>query len=422
MRTIGDVKGKKATNKVAVVVLTALLVGIYYSQLTGIEFIGVSFLYRYLWAAAVVLISLCAFLVTTDLNKMARLAKLTLLLCLPHLWTIFISFPIWVARLNAFEVMRRGFFNEIYSIEAVIAMAGCLYMLGEKAVWCNLIAIIIPNALIMITTVLESGFNQFFSEMWIAIRTFAGETGPVIQKMEIHEMTFALGAYVVFMIINAKKIKMTPRNIIYLLGASFFFLTGFKRIGIAAVFVALLAYFFLDVISRHGKRGKGVLMGCGIAAIVVMLLYVAVISMGLLDYIQGQLGIDVMGREHLLEIIRNYYHFGPGYFGYGTGFTIELIYDIRGTGLHNDILMLYIDLGFWGFLVWMTIYFLVRPYFVSRWQGLEGGILAFIYGVYLFATAATDNTTNYTYVTGTIALLTMAYNFDRGIACKEGEG
>ena len=112
MRTIGDVKGKKATNKVAVVVLTALLVGIYYSQLTGIEFIGVSFLYRYLWAAAVVLISLCAFLVTTDLNKMARLAKLTLLLCLPHLWTIFISFPIWVARLDTFEIMRRGFFNE----------------------------------------------------------------------------------------------------------------------------------------------------------------------------------------------------------------------------------------------------------------------------------------------------------------------
>ena len=414
-------KDKKATNKVAAVVLTALLVGIYYSQSTGVELMGISFLYRYLWAAAIVLISLCAFLVTTDLNKMARLAKLTLLLCLPHLWTIFISFPIWVARLDTFEIMRRGFFNELYSIEAVIAMAGCLYMLGEKAVWCNLAAIIIPNMLIMITTVQKSGFSRFFSEMWIAIRTFAGETGPVIREMEIHEMTFALGVYVVFILINARKTKMTPKSIIFLLGALFFFLTGFKRIGIAAVFVALLAYFFLDVISRHGKQGKGVLLGCGIAAIVVMMLYVAVISMGLLDYIQGQLGIDVMGRDHLLEIIRNYYHFGPGYFGYGTGFTIELIYDIRGTGLHNDILMLYIDLGFWGFLVWMTIYFLVRPYFVSRWQDLEGGILAFIYSVYLFVTAATDNTTNYTYVTGTIALLTMAYNLDCGIACKEGE-
>ena len=52
---------------------------------------------------------------------------------------------------------------------------------------------------------------------------------------------------------------------------------------------------------------------------------------------------------------------------------------------------------------------------------MEGGILAFIYSVYLFVTAATDNTTNYTYVTGTIALLTMAYNLDCGIACKEGE-
>lgn len=414
MRTIGDVKDKKATNKVAAVVLTALLVGIYYSQSTGVELMGISFLYRYLWAAAIVLISLCAFLVTTDLNKMAKLAKLTLLLCLPHLWTIFISFPIWVARLDTFEIMRRGFFNELYSIEAVIAMAGCLYMLGEKAVWCNLAAIIIPNTLIMITTVQKSGFSQFFSEMWIAIRTFAGETGPVIREMEIHEMTFALGVYVVFILINARKTKMTPKSIIFLLGASFFFLTGFKRIGIAAVGVAFLVYIILDVISRHGKWGKGILIGCGVAVVIIMLLYVAMISMGLLDYIQGQLGIDVMGRDHLLEIIRKYYHFGPGYFGYGTGFTIELIYDIRGTGLHNDILMLYIDLGFWGFLVWMTLYFVLKPYYVSKWQGLEGGILAFIYGVYLFVTAATDNTTNYTYVTGTIALLTMAYNLDCG--------
>ncbi len=419
MRTVGEMKEKKAKDKAAAVVLTALLMGMYYSQLTGFSFGGVSFLYRYLWAAAIVLISLCAVLVTADLRKMVKLSRLALLMCLPHFWTIFISFPIWVTRLNAMEVMRRGFFNELYSIEAVIAMTGCLYMLGEKAIWCNLTAIIIPNALIMVTTVQKSGFSRFFSEMWIAIRTFTAETGPVIREMEIHEMTFALGVYVVFIVISARKIKMTPKTIIFLSGSSFFFLTGFKRIGIMAVAVAILTYVFLDAISRHGKRGKGILIWSGIAAIVVMLLYVAVISMGLLDYIQGQLGIDVMGREHLLEIIRNYYHFGPGYFGYGTGFTIELIYDIRGTGLHNDILMLYIDLGFWGFLVWMTLYFLVRPYLVSRWQGLAGGILAFVYGVYLFVTAATDNTTNYTYVTGTIALLTMAYNLDSGTACRE---
>ena len=83
----------------------------------------------------------------------------------------------------------------------------------------------------------------------------------------------------------------------------------------------------------------------------------------------------------------------------------ETEYTIRA--LHNDILMLYIDAGFWGFLAWMLCYFPLRTWCVIKWQGLRGGILCLCLEAYILATAATDNTIYYLYVTGALAICLM---------------
>lgn len=403
---------KKAPSRVMTLLYTALATGMYYTGDMYVRLGGVSLSFRYVWAAAIIGFSLCAFLVTVDLSRAAWLAKLCALLCLPYLWTVLISVPIWVALFRPLDYMQRGFFNELYAIVIIMAMTGMLYGLGERAIWCNLIAMIVPNAIILLQTVRASGVGQFLSEMRTAIVTFAGEVGPAISEMEVHEMTFALGLYVVYMLIDYGRIQKKSVNAAFFAGALFFFLAGFKRIGILAAALAPAVYWLLNLLSNHGRRWKRLLIWCGVAAIAIMLLYVAVISLGLLDYLKNVLGIDLMGRENLLGEIRQYFYFGPGYMGYGTGFTYELLNALRGLGLHNDVLSLYIDIGFWGFIVWMAIYFPITLGFIEKWQGMKGGLLAFSYGVYLMATALTDNTMNYTFMTGAIALLIMGYRLE----------
>lgn len=392
-----------------------LATALYSSANQGFNF-GVGIQYKHIFAAVIVLISGCVFLVVTDLLRARKLAGCAGMLMLPHMVILAISIPLWVINFCTFEEIRGGLFSQLYQFNIILAMVGMVYMLGRASIWVNLAAMLTANAITFVSTIRASDLSTYFRELWELIVSFSDNAGPVISQMEIHELTFALGVYLVFFVLEWRTLLRKPGNAILALLTLFFFLSGFKRIGILAVVLAVFTGFLLRPIIG-GKRYKW-LWAAGLVVVAGMVFYVGLVDAGFLYYIEERWGINLMGRAKLLALVEQFYHFGPDFMGHGVGFLQEYIVGIRGTGLHNDIGTMYVDIGFWGLILWGITLIPMRAGFLAKREGAHGAILSFCYGIYLVVTAMTDNTLNYIHVTAAIAVLTAAYQVEEPSAVK----
>ncbi len=396
---------KVRTRTIWTVACFMLATALYSSANHGVH-LGVGVLYKHIFAAAIVLLSGFVFLVATNLSRARKLAGCAGMLMLPHLVILAISVPLWVTRFCTFEEIRGGLFSQLYQLNIILAMAGMAYMLGRASIWVNLAAMLTANAVTFVSTVHASGLSAYLRELWELITSFSDKAGPVISQMEIHELTFALGVYLVFFVLEWRELPGKPGKAILALLTVFFFLSGFKRIGVLAVVLAVLMGVFLRPLV--GDRRYKWLGFAGLAAVAGMVAYVGLVDAGFLRYVEARWNINLMGRANLMALVERLYHFGPDFMGHGVGFLKEYIVGIRGTGLHNDIATMYIDIGFWGLILWGVTLFPMRARFLAKREGAHGAILSLCYGVYLVVTALTDNTLEYIYVTAAIAVLILA--------------
>ncbi len=267
------------------------------------------------------------------------------------------------------------------------------------------------NFITVAQVIRENGLSVYLQELRALVVTFADETGPVIQQMEIHELTFALGVYLVFYAINWKECRRDRATMLLLGPALFCFLSGFKRIGAVAVAAAVLVSLLLRVLTRRSS-GAFWLLAASFLVIGIAFLYICLVERGIFDYLSQRFGLNTMGRKELSEFIDQYYWIGPDFFGNGAGFVTRLFSDLPAEytirALHNDILMIYIDVGFWGFWGWMLCYFPLRVWNIYRRKGLKDGVLCLSLQVYVLVTAMTDNTLYYIYVTGALSICLMS--------------
>ena len=392
-----------------------LACGMYYFHNEYLD-LGIHFMYKFVLAMVIAGLSLLTFLVRTDLRRGGGLFRCLVLLALPSLTTILASVPLWVFQVQQLTQIRRGLFDQIYGLAILFAAAGLLYAFGRRGLWLNLAAMLGANAVTLVRVVRENGIGQYLEELRTLIVTFAGETGPVIQQMEIHELTFALGIYLVYYMLNWQECRRERAARVLLAPTLFCFLSGFKRIGVAAIAAALLVWLVMKLAVRR-DRGRFFLMTVSFAAVGVCFLYIFLVKRGLFEFLALRFDLDTMGRRELSGFIDQYYWIGPNYFGNGAGFVSRLFSDLPEDwtirALHNDILMLYIDIGFWGFWVWMLCYLPLRVWCVSKWRGLRYGVICLCLQAYVLSTAATDNTLYYVYVTGALAICLMSGGLEK---------
>jgi toxin CptA len=262
--------------------------------------------------------------------------------------------------------------------------------------------------------ILENGFGAFFSELITLVVTFAGETGQVIVKAEIHELAFCLGAYLVYMLFKLKK------NIVFwiLLGlAAFCFVAAFKRIAILAIVVAVLLGWGLTFISkRNDKLAFRLTQVLTIVIMVILIGYIAIIKMDLFSMLQDA-GLETSGRDRIYGAVDRFYEFSPSFMGHGIGFlTYQLNTGVGAgvgvTAVHNDFLQHFIDLGFWGYIIWLASMTLFRVNYFGKKGKTENAIVAFILIVYLVIVSSTDNTMNYPLLTTVLAVLMTGHGYD----------
>ena len=333
------------------------------------------------------------------------------MLSLPHVAILMASVPLWVFQIQRMSQIRRGLSDQIYGLAMILAMAGILYTFGRRGLWLNLAAMLGANFITVAQVIRGNGLSVYLQELRALVVTFANETGPVIQQMEIHELTFALGVYLVFYAINWKECRRDRAAMLLLGPALFCFLSGFKRIGAVAVAAAVLVSLLLRVLTRRSS-GAFWLLAASFLVIGIAFLYICLVERGIFDYLSQRFGLNTMGRKELSEFIDQYYWIGPDFFGNGAGFVTRLFSDLPAEytirALHNDILMIYIDVGVWGFWGWMLCYFPLRVWNIYRRKGLKDGILCLSLQVYVLVTAMTDNTLYYIYVTGALSICLMS--------------
>ena len=136
--------------------------------------------------------------------------------------------------------------------------------------------------------------------------------------------------------------------------------------------------------------------------------------------IKDTLGIDTMGRKDLYEAFTDLYSFSPTFRGYGIGWVTRYIsimteegIGVFGThnfgGMHNDLVTMYIELGFWGFAFWIWLSWQGKVVWCQKQYGTETAFLLLYCTVYAFVTYATDNTAFYCYMNTIFMLLPIGH-------------
>lgn len=393
-----------------------------YYFLTEIINLGIFVTFRHAFALVLAGSAFLLFLVQPNIARGIVSVKMTLFFCTPLLVTFVVSLFIWFMGQVDVDVIARGLsgafvYNNMLSF--TLAAAAFLYIFGEKGIWYNLIAILISNLLMILTIILQNGLGAFLSEFITLILTFAAQTGDIIVQAEIHELAFCVGAYLIYMILKPR--KKLPFLILFLL-AGFCFLAAFKRIGIIAVALALGLGWFLQFVAKYKKdTAYRLAMFFSLALVAILIGYIAIIKLDVFALLE-EMGIETSGRVVIYQAVDRFYTFSPDFLGNGIGFlTYQLStnMNVGVSSVHNDFLQYFIDLGFWGYILWLVSMTAARVFYFGAKGNVDGAILAFGLSVYLVIVSSTDNTMNYPLLTTELAILMMGHGFDEKVRNTE---
>lgn len=148
--------------------------------------------------------------------------------------------------------------------------------------------------------------------------------------------------------------------------------------------------------------------------------YLYGIRTGVVSQILKVVGIDMMGRDYLWSLAGDYYDFSITYLGHGFEYVDSIIAVWYNAGLinhaypfHNDILKVFVEMGFPGFLLWSGIQYVLTPIFWMKYADEETALLYLCTLSYMTVTYLTDNTAFYFWSTMALRLIPLAYSVVR---------
>ena len=410
------------TDKIKTIYFVLVATMMYYF-ITEVINLGIFVSFRHAFALVVAASGVMVFLVKPNIARGIVAIKCAVFYSMPLVVTVMASLFIWFTKQVPTDVIARGLSSAfVYTnmLSFALASSAFLYIFGEKGIWYNLISLLLANILMIGTVILENGLGNYMKELIELIITFAGKTGDIIVQAEIHELAFCIGAYLIFM---AMKPRKKPMFFIFLALALFCFLSAFKRIGIIAIVIALMVGFILKLISKlNTKTAYNVTVFVGIVIALALICYVALIKMGMFELLE-QAGIDTSGRVEIYGVVDEYYEFSPEFMGNGIGFlTYQL--SIRDVGIevvsvHNDFLQYFIDLGFWGYILWLLSMTVFRILYFGSKGNTENAITVLTLTIYLVIASSTDNTMNFPLLTAVLAILMSGCDFDEKVRKTE---
>lgn len=329
----------------------------------------------------------------------------------------FWSMVIWLMSFSSLSTMIRACSKLLFqSISILTAVCG-VYLFGTNAIDLFAAGVCLANAGIMLLEIPSFGLSASIQSLVTCLVTFGNAEGYA-RNLEIHDLTFVFGQLVLYYAAFAP--HDTPQENrhrwLFLIACTFFFLVGMKRIAIPAVVLFILIAHFV----RRFKHPKKLFILWGTAWIIFFFLYLYGIRTGAVSQILKVIGIDMMGRDYLWSLANNYYDFSVGYFGHGFEYVDTIVGIWYNAGLinhaypfHNDILKVFVELGFPGFMLWAGIQYLLTTVFWSKYSDDETALLYLCNLSYMTVTYLTDNTSFYFWCTMALRLIPLAFSVSR---------
>lgn len=403
------------SDKVKTVFFMALAVMMYASLEKNLE-LAVYIKYKHVFALLIIAAGFLCFLFRPEIGRFVISVKDAFAYSLP-LWVMTtISLLIWLINRSDPQAIMRGIsyyyvFTNMFS--AALAAGVLLYLFGKNGIWFNLVAILIVNCHRLITLMLEYGVGPFFREMFLLVSTFAGQSGDIMSRAEIHELAFCLGAYLVYMILRPEKSKA---SFWLLLGATAFcFLAAFKRIAIVAIGICLVTGFFLKLVrKKHPQTVSTFINVLTFLLILLLIAYIAVIKADVFT-MMDRAGLETNGRDVFYSAVNDLYSFSPAYLGGGMGYLpyyLNSAISLTVRAVHNDFLQFYVDLGFFGYIIWLISMTYSRTGYFGKRSNVDDMISTFCVSLFLIICSATDNTINFSLLATVTAILMMGPSYE----------
>lgn len=388
---------------------------------------GMPWYMRHLTQLILVVFGALFLVLTGKTQRLGLVGTFSSVFALPYLAMLAFSMVCWALDLRPVNYITRGCSTLCYCLISYAAMGVAVMLFGVKAADYTFYGMCLANLGIIAYSVRLFGIKTLASEFLQYVISGGIVTPPSVKVLEVHDLTFAFGLMALYYLLFAKERRKHSKKC----GAAalVFFAVGWKLIGVLGFGAALAAFWLLRRQSEHTLRRMVPLLAA--AALAIFGGYLYCIFYGQFDAAIERFGIDTRGRTALYDSFRNYYTFSPLFRGYGIGYATRTVTILtrQGTGifgthsfggLHNDILTLYIELGFWGFVLWVWHSWHSRILHVWRHFGRGTALLLLCQTVYAFVTYTTDNTVFYCYINTIFMLLPMAYA--AGELPEKGEG
>lgn len=352
-----------------------------------------------------------------DEKRLRELWKPTLLYMSLMVALFFWSMVIWIKSFATVSSMIRSCSKLVFQSIAILTAVALVYLFREKAIELFTISICITNGAIMLLCIPEYGVGASIQSLVTCLVTF-GEAVGYARQLEIHDLTFVFGQMVLYYAVFAphSTLQEKRKRRRYLLLCCWFFLVGMKRIAIPAVVLFIL----IALLLRKRKVPSWFYPAVGVCCILFFLAFLYGVRNGIVSRLLNSVGVDMMGRDYLWSMANPYYEFSVTYLGHGFEYVDTIIGQWYSAGLinhpypfHNDILKVFVEVGFPGFLLWSGIQYVLTPLFWQRYADQETTLLYLSELGYMTVTYLTDNTAFYFWSTMALRLVTFAYAMER---------
>ena len=290
------------------------------------------------------------------------------------------------------DFIYRSVSNILCYLSIILCAYASINEFGFECIRYSYIGIIVTVFINLAYTIYLYGFFNVIKAIFnvFSIVGFKYESGTLMSNigysLEISEATFALGFFLIYMLLfNEKKVFKKIDIVLCIFGLYI----GLKRVQIIAILFSIVIY---KVFINKRSSIKKVRNYFFAAMLLFSFLYLYLIKYFTRIFIV----FDVF-RVRLYQTLKDMYSISPLFLGKGFGFVNMWLETIgKNEWLlsvsHSDITRLYIEFGFILFIVWLYYYCIKLPTYASKLAGKKVALIIMCFISYIIVTYFIDNT------------------------------
>lgn len=298
----------------------------------------------------------------------------------------------------SFQYLYRGISTSLYRICEIYLCYKLIRGYGIKALNYLSDALMVAYSITIIVAISKYGIwpvvNSCFALFTYGLNQVNNlETDSILESA--HSTLLIMPLIAICYLIELRQ-RYSKEILFRLIMAIFISLLAYKRIAIGAAVLTFMIYYFNHIYN------KIYIYISGFFIIAVLLCYIEFIKSGMIYLFSVEHDIDLNYRQILWPEFEQFYNLSINFIGQGWGFVSKYLHlhneQLFGNnigGLHNDILKIYIELGFIGFIVYFSFFIIYIPIYLYKKFGKNVSLYFYLCQLYLAIIYFTDNATIY---------------------------